>query len=253
MYFSRSGFHQCPYEHTLFIKSGTTSELLIVCLYVDNLIYTANNSAMFDDFKQSMMIEFDMSDLGLIHYFLGIEVAQTFAGIFISQKKYVREILDKFQMANCNFVGTPIELGLKLIKDHEGKKVDITVYKQIIESLMYLITTRPDIMHAVSFISRYMENLTQMHLLVTKRIFRYLVGTINFGILYRKEGNFGLFGFIDSDYVSDPYDRRSTSVYVFIMRSGVVSGHQRSNKLLLCPLPKLSSLLLHQVHVTQSG
>ncbi|GMP53764.1 hypothetical protein CsSME_00019138 [Camellia sinensis var. sinensis] len=84
---------------------------------------------------------------------------------------------------------------------------------------MYLTTTRPDIMHAVSLISRYMENPTQLHLLAAKRIFRYLVGTINFGILYRKEGNFGLLGFTDSDYAGDPDDRRSTSGYVFMMGS----------------------------------
>ena len=177
-----------------------------MCLYVDDIIYTGNNSAMFDDFKQSMMIEFEMSDLGLMHYFLGIEVAQSSAGIFISQKKYVREMLDKFQMVNCNSVTTPVEHGLKLIKDHEGRKVDSTLYKQIVGSLMYLTTTRPDIMHAVSLISRYMENPTQLHLLAAKRIFRYLVGTINFGILYRKEGNFGLLGFTDSDYAGDPDD-----------------------------------------------
>ncbi|CAL5368349.1 unnamed protein product [Camellia sinensis] len=186
---------------------------------------------MFDDFKQSMMIEFEMSDLGLMHYFLGIEVAQSSAGIFISQKKYVREMLDKFQMVNCNSVTTPVEHGLKLIKDHKGRKVDSTLYKQIVGSLMYLTTTRPNIMHAVSLISRYMENPTQLHLLPAKRIFRYLVGTINFGILYRKEGNFGLLGFTDSDYAGDPDDRRSTSGYVFMMGSGAVSWSSKKQQI----------------------
>lgn len=99
----------------MFVKSGCTGELLIVCLYVDDLIFTGSSSTMFDDFKQSMMNEFEMSDLGLMHYFLGYEVAQNSAGIFSSQKKYVREILERFQMTNCNSVGTPVELGLKLI------------------------------------------------------------------------------------------------------------------------------------------
>ncbi|XP_028098760.1 uncharacterized protein LOC114298399 [Camellia sinensis] len=214
-----------------YVQQGNVKKILIVCLYVDDIIYTGNNSAMFDDFKQSMMIEFEMFDLGLMHYFLGIEVAQTSAGIFISQKKYVREMLDKFQMANCNSVTTPVEHGFKLIKDHEGRKVDNTLYKQIVGSLMYLTTTRPDIMHAVSLISRYMENPTQLHLLAAKRIFRYLVGTINFGILYRKEGNFGLLGFTDSDYAGDPDDRRSTSGYVFMMGSCVVSWSSKKQQI----------------------
>ena len=103
-YFCKEGFKKCPYEHTLFTKTGDGGKLLIVCLYVDDLIFTGNDSAMFESFKKSMMIEFNMSDLGKMHYFLGIKVVQSAAGIFISQKKYVQEILDRFQMKNCNSV-----------------------------------------------------------------------------------------------------------------------------------------------------
>ncbi|XP_058208312.1 uncharacterized mitochondrial protein AtMg00810-like [Rhododendron vialii] len=163
---------------------------------------------MFEKFKESMMAEFEMSDLGMMHYFLGIEVVQLPAGIFISQKKYVQEILDRFQMKNCNSVSTPTKFGLKLTKDHDGKKVDSTLYKQIVGSLMYLTATRPDIMFSVSLISRYMENPTELHLLAAKRIFRYLQD---------------LRGFTDSDYAGDQDDRRSTSGYVFMLGSGAVS------------------------------
>ncbi|XP_022855734.1 uncharacterized protein LOC111376952 [Olea europaea var. sylvestris] len=120
-----------------------------------------------------MMIGFDMSDLGKMHYFLGIEVVQSAGGIFISQTKYVREILSRFQMKNCNSASTPIEVGLKLIKDSEGMRVDNTLHKQIVGSLMYLTATRPNIMHAVSLISRYMECPKEMYLLAAKRIFQY--------------------------------------------------------------------------------
>ncbi|KAG6488357.1 hypothetical protein ZIOFF_049600 [Zingiber officinale] len=138
------------------------------------------------EFKKSMMVEFEMSDLGMMHYFLGMEVVQSTKGIFISQKKYVQEILDRFQMKDCNPVSTPTEFGLKLNKDHEGKKVDSTIYKQIVGSLMYLTATRPDIMYSVSLISRYMENPTEIHLLAAKRILRYLQGTKDFGLFYKK-------------------------------------------------------------------
>ncbi|CAL8176597.1 unnamed protein product [Prunus armeniaca] len=169
-----------------------------------------------------MMHEFYMSDLGLMHYFLGIEVVQSSAGIFISQKKYVQEILDRFEMKDCNSVCTPTEIGLKLVKNSGEKKVDQTLFKHIVGSLMYLTATWPDIQHAVSLIGRYMECPEVPHLAVAKRIFRYLKGTNNFGILYKKGAKLGLFGFTDSDYAGDPDDRRSTSGYAFIMGAGAV-------------------------------
>jgi hypothetical protein len=82
--FLKKGFHKCPYEHTLFVKIGDKGKLLIVCLYVDDLIFTGNDVVMFKELKKSMMIEFEMPDLGMMHYFLGIEVVQSANGIFIS-------------------------------------------------------------------------------------------------------------------------------------------------------------------------
>eukprot|EP00268_Persea_americana_P008044 TRINITY_DN13089_c0_g1_i1.p1 TRINITY_DN13089_c0_g1~~TRINITY_DN13089_c0_g1_i1.p1 ORF type:complete len:530 (+),score=94.20 TRINITY_DN13089_c0_g1_i1:90-1592(+) len=233
-YFAKEGFHKCPYEHTLFTKIGDRGKFLIVCLYVDDLIYTGNDKAMIDAFKQSMMNEFDMSDLGLMHYFLGIEVAQTAAGVFISQKKYAQMILDIFEMKNCNSVATPTEYGLKLLKNPGGKKIDSTFYKQIVGSLMYLTATRPDIMHAVSLISRYTESPTEFHLLAAKRILRYLKGTIDFGIWYKKGGKSAppsLIGFTDSDYAGDLDDRKSTSGYVFMIGAGAVSWSSKKQQI----------------------
>jgi len=103
--------------------------MLIVCLYVDDLIFTGNCSLMFDEFKKSMMNEFEMTDLGMMHYFLGIEIVQSDIGIFLSQKKYVRDILDRFHMHDCNSVNTPGECGSKLHKDLKGKKINNTLYK----------------------------------------------------------------------------------------------------------------------------
>jgi hypothetical protein len=126
-------------------------------------------------------------------------------------------------MNNCNSVGTPTEVGVKLFKDPEGKRVDSTNYKQIVGSLMYLTATRPDIMYAVSLISRYMENPKEIHLLAAKRIFRYLQGTADFGLLYKKGEHSDLMGFTDSDYAGDQDDRKSTSGYVFMLGTGAVS------------------------------
>ncbi|KAL0432364.1 UNVERIFIED_CONTAM: Retrovirus-related Pol polyprotein from transposon RE1 [Sesamum latifolium] len=167
-----------------------------------------------------------------MHYFLGIEVVQSPSGIFISQRKYLLDILMRFRMNECNSVSTPAEFGLKLHKDQGGKKVDNTLYKSIVGSLMYLTTTRPDIMHSVSLISRYMENPTEMHLLAAKRIFRYLQGTKEYGLFYKKnvmKSDFA--GFTDSDYAGDIDDRKSTSGYVFMLGSGVVSWSSKKQSI----------------------
>jgi len=128
-YFEKAGFNKCPYEHTLFIKSREGGKILIVCIYVDDLIFTGNDEAMFVAFKNSMMADFDMTDLGKMKYFLGIEVAQTATRFFIGQKKYAQEVLERFHMENCNPVGTPTEPGLKLSRDLDGKRVDSTYFK----------------------------------------------------------------------------------------------------------------------------
>ncbi|XP_057990289.1 secreted RxLR effector protein 161-like [Hevea brasiliensis] len=134
-------------------------------------------------------------------------------------------------MSNCNPVTTPSEVGLKLNKNPEGKKINGTLYKQIVGSLMYLIATRPDIMHAVSLISRYMENPKELHLLAAKRIFRYLKGTVDFGLLYKKGEKSDLIGFSDSDYAGDVDDRKSISGYVFMLSSRAVSWSSKKQSI----------------------
>ena len=230
-YFTEEGFIKCPYEHTLYTKYGVDKKILIVCLYVDDLIYTSNNKTMLADFKKSMMKEFDMTDMGLMHYFLGIEVVQSSAGVFISPKKYALEILDKFMLKDCNSVITPSEVGLKLSKSGAGKRVDSTLYKQIVGSLMYLTSTRPDIMHTVNLISRYMENPTEVHLLAAKRIFRYLKGTVDFGILYKRGEKSSLIGFSDSDYAGDLDDRKNTFGVVFMLNSGAITWSSKKQQI----------------------
>lgn len=214
---------KCPFEHTLFIKAAGGGTILFVCLYVDDLIVTGNDEAMFKVFKQSMMTEFEMTDLGKMKYFLGIEVLQKLDGVFIGQQKYTQEVLDRFKMDQCNPVHNLVVPGSKLSRDENGVKVDSTLFKQIVGSLVYLTATRPDIMFCTSLISRYMENPTEMHLQATKRILRYIKGTIGFGVLYKKEGNQELLGYTNSDYAGDQNDRKSTSGYVFLMSSGAVS------------------------------
>ncbi|XP_024171543.1 uncharacterized mitochondrial protein AtMg00810-like [Rosa chinensis] len=193
---------------------------------------------MFEQFKSSMKREFDMSDLGRMKYFLGVEVVQSSAGIFISQKKYANDVLERFGMEWCNPVKNPIVPGCRLVKDEGGIRVDATAYKQMVGSLMYLnataykqmvgslmylTATRLDLMYVVSLISRFMEAPTELHQQAVKRIFRYLKGTAEMGIFYKRGGEESLVTFSDSDYVGDLGDRKSTSGYMFKLSSGAVA------------------------------
>jgi hypothetical protein len=222
-YFVKEGFERCNCEHTLFIKTGNEGTILIVSLYVDDLIFTGNSESLFVKFKNSMKLEFDMTDLGKMKYFLGVEVLQNSDGIYISKKKYAKNVLERFGMEKSNSVKNPIVPGVKLMKDEEGAKVNATMYKQLVGSLMYLIATRPDLMYVVCLISRFMANPTEIHLQAAKRVLRYLKGTVDLGIFYQKEGNKELLAYTDSDYAGDVDDRKSTSGYVFLLSEGAVS------------------------------
>ncbi|KAM1669642.1 hypothetical protein ACFX2K_043717 [Malus domestica] len=175
-----------------------------------------------------MMVEFKMTDLGNMSYFLGIEVLQKTDGIFVNQRKYAQEVLERFYMDQCNPVHNPMVPGFKLMKDEGGVRVDSTPYKQMVGSLMHLTTTRPDMMFVVSLISRYIERPTELQLQAMKMVLRYLKGTFSLGVFYKKGGDEGLMGYTNSNYVGDQDDRKSTSGYIFMMGSGAVSWSSRN-------------------------
>nr|DAD43143.1 TPA_asm: hypothetical protein HUJ06_001373 [Nelumbo nucifera] len=126
-------------------------------------------------------------------------------------------------MEESNFVHNPIVPSFKVFKDENGVKVDATFVKQVVGSLMYLTTTRPELMFVVSLISRYMGQPIELHLQAAKKVLRYLKGITNLGIFYKKGGNDKLVAFTDGDYADDLEDRKSTSGYVFMLSSRAVS------------------------------
>ncbi|GKV17840.1 hypothetical protein SLEP1_g28296 [Rubroshorea leprosula] len=202
-FFVKAGFKKCPSEHALYVKFNESSDILILCLYVDDLIFTSNSTRMIEDFKRFMMHEFEMTDLGLMSYFLGIEVMQREAGIFICQKRYASELLRRFHMHNCNPARTPVEVGTKLFKEGDDVRVNPTFFKQLVGSLRYLTCTRLDISYGVGLISKFMESPRQSHLQVSKRIMRYLKGTFDHVLFYSSSSNCALVGYSDSDWGGD--------------------------------------------------
>ncbi|CAL2245782.1 unnamed protein product [Prunus armeniaca] len=220
--------YQLDMKSAFYMESSMNKCTLINPLDMCNKEKKEGNGAdMFKDFKKSMMEEFEMTDLGKMHYFLGIEVKQSSNGIFIGQKKYAEKILKRFHMEGCNSVQNPIVPGTKLVKDEGGEKVDNTYFKQIVGSLMYLTATRPDLMFTVNLICRYMESPTELHFQATKRVLRYLKGTTDLGLFYKKKTGAKLMGFSDSDYAGDLNDRKSTSGYVFLLSSATVAWSSR--------------------------
>ncbi|XP_052478408.1 secreted RxLR effector protein 161-like [Gossypium raimondii] len=169
------------------------------------------------------MAEFKMTDLGELHHFLGIEVHQSEKGIFISQESYAKEVLKQFMMENANPVSTPCITSLKLSKEGEGKLVNSTIFRSLVGKLMYLTSTRPDIVYVVSLVSRFIEKPYSNHWEVAKRILRYVKGTIEYGIFYKANTLVDLIGYTDSDLAGSIDDSRSTSGYVFHLGSGAAS------------------------------
>ncbi|KAG9450495.1 hypothetical protein H6P81_010460 [Aristolochia fimbriata] len=222
-YFQEHDFRKSPHEHALYTKKNEDGDIMIVCLYVDDMIFTGNNPGMFEDFKNSMTKEFDMTDLGQMAYFLGVEIIQGDEGTFISQKKYASSILSRFKMDNCKSVATPAEVGMRLKQDSEEEAVNPTLFKSLVGSLRYLTFTRPDIMFAVGLVSRFMEQPRRDHFAAAKRILRYIKGTLGFGLFYSASEASRLIGYTDSDYGGDIDSRKSTSGYMFNIGSGAFS------------------------------
>jgi len=216
------GFVKSLSEATLYVKLKD-NDVLIVSLYVDDLLVTGSNELLVEEFKQEMMNVFEMTDLGLMTYFLGMEVKQSKNEVFIYQNKYAKEILKKFQMEECKATSTPMNQKEKLCKDDGADKIDEGYFRSIIGCLMYLTTTRPNILFVVSLLSRFMHRASELHLIAAKRILRYVRGTVSYGVKYDKCQSFKLHGFSDSDWAGSIEDMKSTSGYCFNLGSGVFS------------------------------
>ena len=168
-----------------------------------------------------------MEDLGEIKYILGMRVKRDRQTVTLSidQRGYLEGVLKRFGMDECNPVSTPVEPGKELTKTDENEAgVDTQRYQEIVGSLIYAaITTRPDITHAVNILSQQMAKPNNEHWSAAKRVLRYLKGTLDVGIVYRKSDNFELVGYSDADWAGCVDSRKSTSGYVFMLGGNVIS------------------------------
>ncbi|GJU15310.1 putative ribonuclease H-like domain-containing protein [Tanacetum coccineum] len=206
----KSGYRRGTIDKTLFIKKDK-NDIMLVQVYVDDIIFGSTKKSWCDDFEALMKSIFQMSSMGEFTFFLGLQVKQKEDGIFISQDKYVAEILKKFDFASVKIVSTPIKTQKPLTKDEKAVAMDVHLYRSMIGSLIYLTASRPNIMFAVYACSRFQVTPKTSHLHAVKRIFRYLKGKPNLGLWYPRVLSFDLKAYSDSDYGRANIDRKSTT------------------------------------------
>jgi hypothetical protein len=193
-------------------------------VYVDNLVITGSSLVAVEEFKEEMKRAFLMSDLGLLSFYLSIEVRQDAGGITLRQVHYAKKILEMAGMADCKAAATSMEERLRLSHDSTAEEVDVTLYRRIVRSLRYLIHTRPDLTYAVGYVSRFLERPTKEHLQAVKKILHYITGMLQYGLCYgQRMGMTRLVGYCDNDLVGDIDTRKSTTDAMFFLGKSLVS------------------------------
>ena len=215
-------FKRSTSEATLYTRSDLEGNLIIVSIYVDDIVYTGSSERLLGEFKREMMQRYEMSDLGLLRHFLGMGILQTDQGVFIHQGN-AKSLLSKFGLDDCKPVSILLATGEKLKKVNGSELADEGLYRKIVGSLLYLTTTRPDLMYTTSLLSRFMTGPNKINMGVAKKVLRYVQGTLSYGIEYVRDQSTTFIGFCDADWAGSEDDNRSTSDYAFSFGSGAFS------------------------------
>nr|GEY15263.1 retrovirus-related Pol polyprotein from transposon TNT 1-94 [Tanacetum cinerariifolium] len=216
-------------DPTLFIRRND-NDLLLAQIYVNDIIFAASTPELCDLFANLMCSKFKMSMMGKISFFLGLQISQSPRGIFINQSKYALESLKKYGFESCDPVDTPMVEKSKLDEDKEGKAVDPSHYCRMIDTLLYLTASRPDLQFAICMCARYQARPTEEHVHAVKMIFLYLRGTIHRGLWYSKDSSIALTAFADADHAGCQYTRRSTSGSVQFLGERLISWSSKRQK-----------------------
>nr|GEX96408.1 copia protein [Tanacetum cinerariifolium] len=192
-------------DNTLFTKKKS-SNLIIVQIYVDDIIFGSTCQDLCDEFAKIMHDEFKMSMMGELNFFLRLQIKQMEDGIFLNQSKYIKEMLKKFGLEDSKPMKTLMSSDTKLTKDEEYESVDNTKYRGMIGSLLYLTPSRPDIMFSVCLCARFQEAPKTFHLEAVKRIFWYIKGTTHLGLGHPKRTGIETIVYADSDHARDYVD-----------------------------------------------
>ncbi|KAM6560886.1 hypothetical protein CsatA_030125 [Cannabis sativa] len=216
------GFHHSATDHSLFIKHFN-GNFIFLLVYVDDVILASNNLVELEAFKARLHIRFQLKDLGNLRYFLGLEVARSDKGIFVSQRPYALQLLEDLGYLGSKPVSTPMEANLRLGLDEKEKLADPTLYRRIVGKLQYLTITRPDISYSVNKLSQFLCTPRVTHLHAAQRVLQYVKGTPGQGIFFAADSEVKLHAYTDSDWAACPDTRRSTTGFCIFVGTSIIS------------------------------
>jgi len=220
------GYTQSNSDHTLFLKRrlGKVTALII---YVDDMIITGDDVVEISRLQKQLATEFEMKSLGGLKYFLGIEVARSKQGIFLSQRKYVMDLLSKVGLLECKPAYTPIIQNHKLEEHTDQVPTNKERYQRLVGKLIYLSHTRPDIAYPVSVVSQFMHSPSEDHMNAVIRILRYLKSSPRKGLMFSKYDHLRVEGYTDADWAGNVSDRKSTSGYFTFVGENLVTWRSK--------------------------
>ena len=218
----RIGFIQSSSDSSLFIFSRGPA-IAYLLLYVDDIALTASTQSLLSSIITALHKEFEMTDLGPLHHFLGVSVTRNTQGLILHQQNYAADILQRANMTNCNPCLTPVDTKSKLAEDDGPPVADPTLYRSLPGALQYLTFTRPDISYAVQQVCLFMHDPREPHLQAIKRILRYIKGSISHGLQLYKNSPLDLIAYSDADWAGCPTTHRSTSGFCVFLGNNLVS------------------------------
>ncbi|KFK33814.1 hypothetical protein AALP_AA5G063400 [Arabis alpina] len=223
------GFNNSLADTSLFVlQNGNTLVYLLV--YVDDILITGNSTSGIQHILQLLADRFSIKDPEELHYFLGLEAHRTTLGLHINQRKYILDILHKYNMTNAKPVMTPMATSPKLTLHGGTNLSEPKEYRTLIGSLQYLAFTRPDIAYAVNRLSQFMHKPTEDHWQAAKRILRYLAGTPTHGIFYSATNKLTLHAYSDADWAGDSDDYVSTNAHIVYLGRHPISWSAKKQK-----------------------
>jgi hypothetical protein len=218
----KEGNRQFNADHSLFTLSQQ-DQFTVLLIYVDDIILSGTSLSEIDIIKAILDDNFKIKDLGVVKYFLGLEVAQSKAGISISQRKYCLDLLNDFGLLGSKPAPTPLDLSVKLHNDDGKIFDDISLYRRLVGKLLYLTNTRPDIAYATQQLSQFRHKPTMTHYKAAYRVIRYLKHNPGRGLIFHRNSDLQLLGYSDADWPGCLDTRKSTSGYCFFLGSSLIS------------------------------
>ena len=217
-----AGFLPSDHDPALFVHTSPRGRTLLL-LYVDDMIITGDDSDYIAFVKARLRDQFLMTDLGPLRYFLGIEISSTSDGFYISQEKYIQDLLARAALGDERTVVTPMELNVQLRASDGDPLPNPTRYRHLVGSLVYLAVTRPDISYPVHILSQFVSAPTSVHYSHLLRVLRYLRGTISQRLFFPRSSSLELQAYSDATWASDPSDRRSLSAYCVFLGGSLIA------------------------------